>query len=69
MTLPVTRGGLLVALAVFGVIVYQTRTVLEALGVSVPLFPYMLAVFVGAGIVILFVSFQNGWRTGSNEPT
>ncbi|MUW15625.1 CbaC protein, partial [Halorubrum sp. CBA1125] len=37
MSVDVSRGGLLVALAIFGVIVYEFRTVLEFVGVSVPL--------------------------------
>lgn len=63
MSLDVTRGGLLVGLAVFGVIVYELRTVLDALGLSLPIVPYMAGVFVLAGIAVWFVVLSGGWRT------
>lgn len=63
MSLDVSRGGLFVALAVFGVIAYELRTVVEILGVSVPLIPYLVAVFVLAGIAVWVVSLKGGWRT------
>ena len=61
--LSVTRGGLLVTLAIFGVIVYELRTVLEFIGISIPIIPYMLAVFVLAGVSIWVVLLSGGWRT------
>ena len=63
MSLDVSRGGLFVALAVFGVIAYELRTVVEILGVSVPLIPYLVAVFALAGIAVWVVSLKGGWRT------
>lgn len=63
MTVDVSRGGLLVALAIFGVIAYELRTVLGALGVEVPIVPYLTAVFVAAGAVVWIVSMKGGWRT------
>lgn len=68
MTLDISRGGLLVALAIFGVIVYELRTVLDFVGVEIPLIPYMAAVFVLAGLVIWVISLKGGWRTDSEEP-
>jgi hypothetical protein len=62
-TVDVTRGGLLVALAVFGVIVYELRTVLDFVGIGLPLIPYMAAVFVLAGAAVWYVSLRGGWRT------
>jgi hypothetical protein len=63
MTLDVTRGGLLVGLAVFGVIAYELRTVLDMLGLSLPIVPYMTAVFAAAGGALWVVSMKGGWRT------
>lgn len=67
----VSRGGLLVGLAIFGVIAYELRTVAEALGVSVPLLPYLLVVFVGATVAVVVISFQGGFRADpeANDPT
>ncbi|CDK40759.1 CbaC protein [Halorubrum sp. AJ67] len=58
-----SRGGLLVTLAIFGVIVYEMRTVLDFVGVELPIIPYMAAVFVLAGAVVWYVSLMGGWRT------
>ncbi|WP_423995645.1 CbaC protein [Halorubrum trapanicum] len=63
MTVDVSRGGLLVTLAIFGVIVYEMRTVLDFLGLELPIIPYMGAVFVLAGLSIWFVTLKGGWRT------
>jgi hypothetical protein len=62
MSLDVTRGGLLVAFAIFGVIVYELRTVLDFVGVELPLLPYMGAVFALAGILLWVISLKGGWR-------
>ena len=58
-----TRGGLLVAFAVFGVIVYEIRTVLDFVGIELPLLPYMGAVFVLAGLLLWVITLTGGWRT------
>ncbi|GAA0521251.1 CbaC protein [Halorubrum aquaticum] len=63
MSLDVTRGGLLVGLAIVGVIVYELRTVLDALGLSLPIVPYLAAVFVLAGAAVWAVILTGGWRT------
>ena len=63
MTVDVSRGGLLVALAIFGVIIYELRTVLDFVGIELPLIPYMAAVFVLAGVTIWFITLKGGWRT------
>lgn len=63
----VTRGGLLVALAVFGVIAYELRTVAEILGASVPLVPYLAVVVVLALVAVYVVVLKGGWRTESAE--
>ncbi|WP_418285793.1 CbaC protein [Halorubrum sp. DTA46] len=68
MTLDISRGGLLVALAIFGVIIYELRTVLDFVGVEIPLIPYMAAVFVLAGLVIWVITLKGGWRTDDEEP-
>lgn len=68
MTLDISRGGLLVALAIFGVILYELRTVLDFVGVEIPLIPYMAAVFVLAGLVMWVISLKGGWRTDDEEP-
>jgi len=67
----VTRGGLLVAFAVFGVIVYEFRTVLDFVGVELPLLPYMAAVFLLGGALLWVVTLTGGWRTEpeGDEPT
>jgi hypothetical protein len=65
--LDVTRGGLFVGLAIFGVIVYELRTVLDALGVSLPIVPYMAGVFVLAGVAVWLVVLNGGWRTEPDE--
>ncbi|MFW5916838.1 MAG: CbaC protein [Halorubrum sp.] len=71
MSLDITRGGLLVALAIFGVIVYELRTVLDFIGIELPLIPYMAAVFALAGVTIWFVTLKGGWRLepDGDEPT
>lgn len=63
MSVDVTRGGLLVALAVFGVIAYELRTVAELLGVSIPLVPYLTAVVLLALVAVYVVVLKGGWRT------
>ncbi len=63
MSVDITRGGLLVTLAVFGVIVYELRTVLDFVGIEIPLIPYMAAVIVLAGATVWYVSLKGGWRT------
>lgn len=69
MTVDVTRGGLLVGLAVFGVIAYELRTILDMIGVGLPIIPYMIAVFVATGGVVWVISLKGGWRTddGADE--
>ncbi|KDS91614.1 CbaC protein [Halorubrum saccharovorum] len=63
MTVDVTRGGLLVTLAIVGVIVYELRTVLDFVGIELPLIPYMAGVFILAGLAVWFVTLKGGWRT------
>ncbi|MFO8116099.1 MAG: CbaC protein [Halorubrum sp.] len=63
MSLDMTRGGLLVAFAIFGVIVYEIRTVLDFIGFELPLLPYMAAVFVLAGVLLWVITLKGGWRT------
>lgn len=66
-----TRGGLLVAFAVFGVIVYELRTVLDFIGFELPLLPYMAAVFALAGVLLWAITLRGGWRIEpeGDEPT
>lgn len=68
MSVDVTRGGLLVALAVFGVILYEIRTVLDFVGIQLPLIPYMVGVFVLAGVVLWLITLKGGWRDEGEEP-
>ncbi|PHQ40454.1 CbaC protein [Halorubrum persicum] len=63
MSVDVTRGGLLVTLAIFGVIIYELRTVLDFVGIELPLIPYMAAVFALAGATVWFITLKGGWRT------
>lgn len=63
MTVDVSRGGLLVTLAIFGVIVYEFRTVFDFLGLELPLIPYMASVFALAGLTLWIISLKGGWRT------
>ncbi|MGQ3329085.1 CbaC protein [Halorubrum sp. FL23] len=63
MSVDVTRGGLLVTLAIFGVIIYELRTVLDFIGIELPLIPYMAAVFALAGATVWFITLKGGWRT------
>lgn len=63
MTVDVSRGGLLVGLAVFGVIVYEIRTVFGFVGVDLPIVPYLVGVFALAGVAIWLVVLNGGWRT------
>lgn len=49
MSVDISRGGLLVALAIFDVIIYEPRTVLDFVGVEIPLTSYTTAVIVLAG--------------------
>ncbi|OYR38073.1 CbaC protein [Halorubrum sp. Ib24] len=67
MSFDMTRGGLLVAFAVFGVIVYEIRTVLDFVGIELPLLPYMAAVFVLAGVLLWVITLTGGWRTEPEE--
>ena len=71
MTVDVSRGGLFVALAIFGVIAYELRTVAELLGVHVPLIPYLVTVFLLAGVTVWIITLKGGWRTEpeTNETT
>ncbi len=65
MNVEVTRGGLLVVLAVLGVGLYEFRTLLEFLGFHVPIVPYL------AGVVLLvfgiygYVEFVDAWKEES----
>ena len=70
MSVDISRGGLLVAFAIFGVILYELRTVLDFVGIELPLIPYMVGVFVLAGIVLWFITLTGGWRedTDGEEP-
>jgi len=63
MSVDISRGGLLVALAIFGVIIYEMRTVLDFVGVELPIIPYMGAVFALAGLSIWYITLKGGWRT------
>lgn len=67
MSVDISRGGLLVALAVFGVIVYELRTVLDLVGVEIPIIPYMAAVIALAGATVWYVSLKGGWRTDAES--
>jgi len=67
MTVDVSRGGLLVTLAIVGVIVYELRTVLDFVGVELPLIPYMVGVFALAGVTIWFITLKGGWRTDTEN--
>ncbi|ACM57989.1 hypothetical protein [Halorubrum lacusprofundi] len=71
MTVDVSRGGLLVTLAIFSVIIYELRTVLDFIGIELPLIPYMAGVFILAGVTVWFITLKGGWRTDteSDEPT
>lgn len=69
MTVDITRGGLYVALAVFGVILYEIRTVLDFVGIELPLIPYMIGVFVLAGAAIAVVQLKGGWRDADDPGT
>lgn len=62
MTARVSPEGALVGLAVFAVIAYELRTVLEAFGVGVPLVPYLVGVLgtaVLVGIVVVLWTGRN----------
>ncbi|WP_435098535.1 CbaC protein [Halorubrum sp. N11] len=63
MTVDVSRGGLLVTLAIFGVIIYELRTVLDFVGIELPIIPYMGIVLVLAGLTVWFITLKGGWRT------
>ncbi len=63
MNLDVSRGGLLVGLAVFGVIVYELRTVVGFVGIDLPIVPYLAGVFVLAGVAIWLLVVNGGWQT------
>ncbi len=67
MSVDITRGGLYVALAVFGVILYEIRTVLDFVGIELPLIPYMIGVFALAGLAIAVVRLKGGWREPGSE--
>lgn len=69
MSVDISRGGLLVTLAVFGVILYEFRTVLDFVGIELPLIPYMAGVFALAGVVLWLVTLKGGWREDVEEPT
>lgn len=67
MSVDISRGGLLVTLAIFGVIVYEFRTVLDFVGIELPLIPYMAAVFALAGVTVWLITLTGGWRTDSER--
>lgn len=67
MSIDISRGGLLVTLAVFGVIVYELRTVLDLVGVEIPIIPYMATVIALAGATVWYVSLKGGWRTDAES--
>lgn len=69
MSFTVSRGGLLVGLAVFGVIVYELRTVVGFVGIDLPILPYLAGVFVLAGVGVWLLVINGGWQTepGSKE--
>ncbi len=67
MSVDISRGGLLVALAVFSVIVYELRTVLDLVGIELPIIPYMAAVIALAGGTVWYVSLKGGWRTDTES--
>lgn len=67
MTMTVSRGGLLVAMAVFGVIVYEIRTVLEAVGVSVPLVPYLVVVVILSVLIVALAGLFGLIKTDANR--
>lgn len=64
----VTRGGLLVGLAVAGVVFYELRTALGFVGIEIPLVPYLLAVFVLAAGVYAYVGLAGRWREEAEIP-
>jgi len=45
------------------VILYEIRTVLGFVGIEPPLIPYMVSVFVLAGVVLWLVTLKGAWRT------
>lgn len=65
MTVNVSRGGLMVVLAVFGVILYEIRTLLDFAGVSIPIVPYLVAVLVVVAVIVLYISLTDGWKNAS----
>jgi len=67
MSVDISRGGLLVTLAIFGVILYEIRTVLDFIGIELPLIPYMVGVFVLAGVVLWVITLKGGWRDSDGE--
>ena len=54
------------ALAVLAVVLYEVRTLLEFLGVAVPIGPYMLGVFLVIVVVALAIGLTGGWREESS---
>lgn len=62
MTWGVTRGGLLVGLAVLGAILYEFRTLLEFVGIHVPLLPYLGSVFLLLLVIYGYVEYFDHWR-------
>lgn len=63
MTVNVTRGGLLVSLSVLGVALYEVRTLLDFVGVSVPIVPYMMAVLIVVALCLIYVVLWGEWKT------
>ncbi|MFP4589895.1 MAG: CbaC protein [Halobacteriales archaeon] len=57
-----TRGGLLVGLAIVGIVLYELRTLAEFVGISVPLIPYLLVV-----VVVLVGVYVGAVMTGRLE--
>lgn len=58
-----SRGGLLVALSVLGVALYEFRTLLEFVGVSIPIVPYMLGVLIVVGLGFVYIALWGEWKT------
>ena len=58
----VTRGGLLVGLAMLGAILYELRTLLEFVGIHVPLIPYLAGVLLLLFAIYGYIEFFGHWR-------
>lgn len=62
MNVEVTRGGLLVVLAVLGVVLYEFRTLLEFVGIHVPIVPYLAGVALLVFAIYGYVEFVGAWK-------